>query len=300
MSKVAIDNFCKQAQAAMQQGKPLEAKGFYLQALALRNDHPDIHYGLATACFMMKDLIGAAFHFKECTRIDPLRAGAFVNLGAVYNHLQQTDDAIAMLKRGILLDGQRAEGHYNLGLVYRKTGQDELALQAYREALKVNSRMADAHLNMANIYLDYDKFIAAIHHYQAALEIRPKWERARLGLEQAQEALEAAKPTPAKVPPANGDRHLDPEVHGQTLQVLHRATGDAENVSREFHETLHQPVEKAIQDLTHILLDPQATGLQVGERVKDLEGVIQQVRDFKDRLGNSLHRIQLMGSRLLK
>ena len=56
--------------------------GLYLQALGLRSDAPDVHYGLATVCFLLNDLTSAAYHFKEVTRLDPLRAGAFINLGA--------------------------------------------------------------------------------------------------------------------------------------------------------------------------------------------------------------------------
>ena len=51
------------------------------------------------------------------------------------NLLNQYDEAIAALRRGIQIDVQRAEGYYNLGLVYRRKGQPDLAIQAYREAI---------------------------------------------------------------------------------------------------------------------------------------------------------------------
>ena len=80
-------------------------------------------------------MTSAAHHFKEVTRLDPHRVGAFVNLGAVLNLLDQLDDAIVALRRSIQLDGKRVEGYYNLGLVYRRKGQLDLAIQSYREAL---------------------------------------------------------------------------------------------------------------------------------------------------------------------
>src|SRR5437870_5148212 len=118
----------------------------YLMALALRSDLPDVHYGLATVYFQLKELTSAAHHFKEVTRLDPLRAGAYINLGAVLNLLNQHDEAVAALRRGIQIDSNRVEGYYNLGLVYRRKAQLDMAIQAYREAIRINPNMADAHL----------------------------------------------------------------------------------------------------------------------------------------------------------
>src|SRR5215471_5113440 len=130
----SVEVLCMKAREAIAQRNPEKARQLYLQALGIRSDVPDVHYGLATVCFQLKDLHSAAHHFREVTRLDPLRAGAFINLGAVYNLLDQLDEAIAALRRGIQLDSHRGEGYYNLALVYRRKHQPELALQAYREA----------------------------------------------------------------------------------------------------------------------------------------------------------------------
>src|SRR6516225_1562825 len=145
MTVESAESLCQRARQAIAQGQIEQARQLYLQALGLRSDAPDIHYGLATVCFQLKDLPGAAYHFKEVTRLDPQRAGAYINLGAIYNLLDQPDDALPALRRAIQLDSHRAEGYYNLGLVYRRKGQVDLAIQAYREAIRVDPRMADAH-----------------------------------------------------------------------------------------------------------------------------------------------------------
>src|SRR5262249_48137973 len=191
MAKENVESLCQKAQQAIAQGDNEKARQFYLQALGLKSDSPDVHYGLATVCFLLNDLPSAAYHFKEVTRLDPLRAGAYINLGAVYNRLNQLDDALPVLRRGIQLDLNRGEGYYNLGLVYRRKGQTDLAIQAYREATRVNPRMADAHYNLANLYLEKEKFGLAIAHYKQTLELRPNWEKAQNGLAQA-EAAQAA------------------------------------------------------------------------------------------------------------
>src|SRR5436305_13942558 len=101
MAKETAEAICQRAQQAISQGDNEEAQKLYQQALEQRPEYPDAHYGMATVCFLLGDLPGAVRHFKEVTHLDPARAGAFINLGAIYNRLEQLDDAIAALRRGI-------------------------------------------------------------------------------------------------------------------------------------------------------------------------------------------------------
>src|SRR5260370_8270078 len=133
-----VEGLCQEARQAIAQGKIEQAHDLYLQALDLNAELPDIHYGVATVCFMMNDLESAAYHFKEAIRLDPIRAGAYVNLGAVYNRMEQYDEAIQVLRRRIQVDPKRAEGYYNLGLVYTKMGQPTLAFQSSLTATHTN------------------------------------------------------------------------------------------------------------------------------------------------------------------
>jgi len=236
MTRESVDSFIQKAQAAVTRGEHDQARQFYLQALAIRSDLPNVHYGLATVCYLLNDLTGAAFHFKEVTRLDPLRAGAYINLGAVYNKLDQIDEAIGALRRGIQLDQNRAEGYYNLGLVYRRKGQIDLGIQAYREATRVKPNMPDAHYNLANLYLEKGNYNLALLHYQHALEYRPNWEKALNGLEQVRQTLqENEEPQHQPVEKEEGaetdeeptqhildpERIVDPYVHGTVLSDLH-------------------------------------------------------------------------------
>src|ERR1700730_13955828 len=265
----SIESLCQKARQAVAQGNYEQARQLYLQALGLRSDSPDVHYGLATVCFLLNDLPSAAYHFKEVTRLDPLRAGAHINLGAVYNRLAQVDEAIQVLRRGIQLDTHRAEGYYNLGLAYRRKKQTDLAIQAYHEATRLNPRMPDAHLTLANAYLDKGQYPQAVSHYKLALEIRPNWEKAEGGLEQAQAALAAARHSPAETALAaaagaqrekatdtalaatavlDPERTVDPNLHGNLLGTLHRATIESENHGRSFLQILEKEVEPAIKE----------------------------------------------------
>jgi len=319
MAGETIDSLCQKARQAIAQGDHEQARLHYQQALALKADAPDVHYGLATVCFLLHDLSSAAHHFKEVTRLDPLRAGAYINLGAVYNRLDQLDDAIQVLRRGIQLDTHRAEGYYNLGLAYRRKRQLELAIQAYHEAVRLNPRMADAHLNLANAYLEKGQFGLATVHYEQALEIRPNWEKAQNGLEQAEAALEAmnqpsgvsavtleletasASPTTtASTAILDPGRTVDPNLHGPLLAVLHQATIESENHGRNFLTVLEKEIEPAIKELSSCLLYSDTSVHELDQCVQKFEHAISSMRSAQRGLVSSMEQIQTLGERLIK
>jgi tetratricopeptide (TPR) repeat protein len=322
MAKETVESFCQRAEQAITQGKNEEAQLYYKQALGLRPDNPDAHFGMATVYFLMGELPLAAYHFKEVTRLDPTRAGAFINLGAVYNRLEQFDNAIPVLRRGIQLDMNRCEGYYNLGLVYRRKGQPDLAIQAYREATRVNPRMADAHLNIANIFLEKLQFGLAIAHYRQALEIRPNWEKALRGLEQAETSQEelqnqgssktpsleagpksppkAAAATPIVASALNPERQVDPQIHGELLRTLHRVTVDSENQGRNFLKALESEVEPAIKELSSSLLYPDTSATELNECVRKFETAVRSLQTIQEVLQTSMERVRLMGEQLIR
>jgi Flp pilus assembly protein TadD len=314
MSRETVETLCQKAQRAVAQGQNEEARQLFLQALGMRSDLPNVHYGLATVCFLLNDLTSAAYHFKEVTRLDPLRAGAHINLGAVYNRLDQLDDAIAALRRGIQLDHNKAEGYYNLGVAYRRKGQIDLAIQAYREATRVNPRMADARYNLGNLYLEKGQYNLAIAQYRAALELRPAWEKAENGLAQAEAALRgnsgAAEGAPAEeeaeekaaAPPGrplDPERLLDPNAHGTLLSTLHRATIESEGHGRMLLEIIEKEIEPAIKVLSNCLLYPTSSISELDQCVQKVETAIASMRNAQRSLKSTMDKVRTTGEQLL-
>ena len=301
MVSESIETLCHKARQAVAQGQYEQARQLYLQALGLKSDAPDVHYGLATVCFLLHDLPSAAYHFKEVTRLD------------------QVDEAIQVLRRGIQLDTHRAEGYYNLGLAYRRKKQLDLAIQAYHEAVRLNSRMPDAHLNLANAYLDKGNYPSAIAHYKQSLEIRPNWEKAEAGLDQAERALAASRQTagpsygaPATdkerapepvltAPPAlDPERTVDPNIHGGLLNVLHRATIESENQTRSFLQVLENEIEPAIKELSSCLLYPDKSLGELDDCVQKFEAAMHSIRSAQRSLQTSMEQVRTVGEKLLK
>jgi tetratricopeptide (TPR) repeat protein len=314
MASESIESLCQKARQAVAQGNYEQARQIYLQGLGLRSDAPEVHYGMATVCFLLNDLHSAAYHFKEVTRLDPLRAGAFINLGAVYNRLEQFDEAIPVLRRGIQLDNHRAEGYYNLGLVHRRKGQVDLAIEAYREATRVNPRMADAHYNLANLYLEKERYSLAIAHYRQTLELRPNWDKAEHGLAQAEAALSATglaqspggsgggksgESSSGTIKTLDPERMVDPSVQGGVLSHLHKATIDSETQGRTFLKVLEGEIEPAIKELSTCLLYPDSSATELDECVQKFESALASMRNAQRNLQGSLERVRTLGEKLL-
>jgi Tfp pilus assembly protein PilF len=295
-----IDRLLQRAQQAIAQREWEKAKQVYLMALGLRTDLPDIHYGLATVFFQLRELTMAAHHFREVTRLDPLRAGAFVNLGAVLNLLNQQDDAIAALRRAIQIDPQRVEAYYNLGVVYRRKGQLDMAITAYKEAIRVNPRMADAHLNLGNIYLDKQQYRLAGQHYQSALQIRPGWDKALGGLDQVQEALSPAPENPASegapmtaqaIAQDHKDLPVDPVTHGAFLTGLHQTTLVCEETGKLLHKILAEEIEPAIKDLSNVLLHTAGSRNELDTCLNRYETALSRLKTTRQAIQSQISRL---------
>ena len=320
MARETVETLCQKAQKALTTGSTDDARRYYEQALILRSDSGDVHYGLGTVLFLLGELQRAAHHFREVTRLDPGRAGAYINLGAVYNRLEQLDEAIPMLRRGIQLDMNRAEGYYNLGLVYRRKGQLDLAIQAYREAVRINPRMADAHYNLGNLYVEKEQYGLAVSHYQQSLTLRPGWEKPERGLKQAEEALAAGgmrkpaglQPTPAApvrpletvLPGAESkpdlEKVIDPNFHGALLTSLHKATVDSDNQGRSFLKVLEAEIEPAIKELSSCLLYPDSSATEVDQCLQKFTAAMVAMRSAQAALKTSVDRVRVLGEQLVK
>lgn len=271
-----IGKLCLKARRALEERDWTTARQLYLQALGQRSDLPDIHYGLGTVYFQLRELSSAIHHFQEVTRLDPQNARAYINLGVIFNLLEQPDKAIHALRRGIQQDPERFEGYYNLGLIYRRQGQTDLAIESFRETLRLNPRMADACLNLAKLYQEKGQLNRAQKQYEEALKLRPGWDKALEGMRSLPVPPEAEKPAPvvrpaAETAPAHPavkanidlDRTADPVVFQSLLATLNNATAVSEEAGRLLKVILVEEIEPALKELSSCLLNP-------GKAVNDL------------------------------
>jgi len=290
-----IEKLCLRARQAIEQRDWVKAKQVYLQALGFRSDLPDVHYGLATVYFQLRELTSAAHHFREVTRLDPLRAGAWINLGAILNLLQQYDEAIVTLRRAMQLDPNRVESFYNLGLVYRRKGDLELAIDAYSEALHRDPKMPDSHLNLANIYLEKKDYGKALHHYKEALKLRPGWEKPLVGIQDIKDRLTprselSQAEQDAEMDPE--DRPIDPVAHAVFLTETHRYAIDTDETGKKFETVLGQDIEPVVKELSTCLLSPSSTRSQLADCLDKFESALDHLRALHHGMQSRLAKLR--------
>jgi Tfp pilus assembly protein PilF len=312
MTLANVDLLCQKAQKAIAQRDWDQAKQSYLAALGLRSDLPDIHYGLATVYFQLRELTSAGHHFREVTRLDPLRASAYINLGAVLNLLGEYDEALKALRRGLQLDNTRVEGYYNLGLVYRRKNQLDLAIQSYKEALRLNPRMADAHLNLANMYTDRHQPELALRHYEEALKLRPNWEKAQEGAERTRAQLNPSRlgggpPVAPGTPSAAGtnlspaatlsERTVDPIHDGVFLGNLHQTTAVTSETGRVLQDVVLHEIEPCIKELSTVLMNSRGSRYELESCLERFDTAIKRMRMAHQALQSQIEKLADLGNK---
>lgn len=141
------------------QRKRLEAEQWFERGLALEQ-----------AGSPVADVIRA---YERAIELDPLSAGALVNLGTICFNSRDFSNAERHYRKALEVDPDYALAHFNLGNLYDERGDRAKALTHYLEALRAHAGYADAHYNIALLYQSLGKTMEAVRHWKAYLKIDP-------------------------------------------------------------------------------------------------------------------------------
>ena len=101
-------------------------------------------------------------------------------LGACYSLLARHNDAIAMHQRYVELDPDEPNAHDSLGMSYQWAGEYEKAIAEYLTALNRNPRFEIAVFHLGNTYYQQGRYREALEQYQRYIELeKSTLERAR-------------------------------------------------------------------------------------------------------------------------
>ena len=110
--------------ALIRQGKLDEASAAYREAIRLKPDDAEGHYGLGNALKGQGKLDEAIAEYREAIRLKPDHAEAHCNLGSALKGQGKLDEAIAGYREAIRLKPDYAEAHSNLGGILKSRGDD--------------------------------------------------------------------------------------------------------------------------------------------------------------------------------
>lgn len=105
--------------------------------------------------------------FTAITQTHDYYAGPWKNLGMIYTHKKQYDEAISMFEKARLIDASNPENINQLAWLYRKKGDFTKARSLYEEGLVLAPENAQLHINLG-ILLDLymGDIRAALPHYE--------------------------------------------------------------------------------------------------------------------------------------
>ncbi len=310
MSTSDLQQLLSQADACLRSRKYKDALSLYKQALEQNPDLVDAHRGAGLALFFLDRYQEAIHHFERWMRIKPLDARPYINMGAAYTRMGDFQKAAEILQRAVQRDAKSFEAYYNLGLAYRKAGQFGMAMNAYKQAVLLNPDSADAHLNLGNVLVKLGNPRKAIEHYEKALELDPTFEKAKRGLEKAQEMLSSApqiaspfgrlvdEQTLAKNIARTEIRELSAKERLEDRQLLQRLSEQLGAVSNEWLEHLKEHLAPALHELHRAILEEEE-GLLL-EKYEVYKTALMQHEQLRSRVRELVSELEKHEERMKK
>ncbi len=174
--------FLRQAEAAFSRNDFEEAAQDYRQALKLKLDLAEAHYGLGLALARLGRYQEAVNSFKEALHYKPRWTRALKDLGVTYLKLKDWPEAEKAFKAALKHQPQDAEAYYDLGVAAGKQGKHQEAREAFEKALQLKPDYVQAlnNLGMANIKLN--RWAEAKSSFEKALGLKSDDAEAQLGM----------------------------------------------------------------------------------------------------------------------
>ncbi|MGR8953470.1 MAG: tetratricopeptide repeat protein, partial [Gammaproteobacteria bacterium] len=120
----------------------------YQDYLAINADWPSENVNQGNFLLRQGQLDAAIASYERALKLDPLFAGAYVNLADAYRQLEREDEGEKQLRRGLALLPNSADLHHALGLLRVRQGNLSKALQELASA----NRLAPENARYAYVY----------------------------------------------------------------------------------------------------------------------------------------------------
>ena len=110
---------------------------------------------------------------KQGLVIDSGARDLYNALGAAYSDVGRHDEAIAMFQRYVQLAPDEPNSHDSLGLGYQWAGRYDEAIQQYQRALQLKPDFEIAVVHLGNVYFQQGRYRAAMEQFQRYFSVAP-------------------------------------------------------------------------------------------------------------------------------
>ncbi len=164
------------------QGRMTEAMDYYVRALQINPDDPDVLYDLGNAFAQRGDWDNAISSYRHALQVTPDQADILNNLGFALATKKQFADAIVCFEAALKLNPDYADAHNNLATVLFMEQRFEEAARHYREALRITPNNPQFYSNLGDALVRLGQVAEAVKCYQEALRLKPSDERIKTKL----------------------------------------------------------------------------------------------------------------------
>lgn len=160
----------------MGRGQFQEAEKHFKTALEVNPEMLNCKNNLGAVYLHLEQYEEAAIIFKELSQ-SPLYTSpwlAFGNLGWAYYQMGMTQEAIEETEMAIALNPDFCLGYNNLGIFYRSMDKIERAEANLNDAIKLCANYPEPHLHLGMIYSQRNDTVKAYTHFKKCADLTPR------------------------------------------------------------------------------------------------------------------------------
>jgi len=161
------------------EGKPYLQKAFQLSSRLTDKDKLYITGWYAIA---NHDYAAATKTFQDIVTRYPLEIEAYIRLGRLLRGEERYDEAIEVMKQGLVIDPGAKDLYNSLGSTYSDLGRHDEAISMFQRYVELAGQEANAHDSLGGGYQWAGRYAEAIQEYQRALRLKPDFEIAVIHL----------------------------------------------------------------------------------------------------------------------
>ena len=151
-----------------------EAERAYRAVLEAIPEQVDALHFLGVLAHQCDQSDAALALIRRSIEIDPTLADRHNNLGNVLVDREEWEAATAAYRRCLAIDPRNADAWSNLGVALRAQRQLDEAADAYRKAIEINPDHPDAHHNYGNLLTGQGRVKESVYYYCRGVTLRPR------------------------------------------------------------------------------------------------------------------------------
>lgn len=196
--KLTLEALCKKADTKLKVGKEDEAIQLLVQALVIDENNYDAQHKLAMLYMQKQMFSAAAALFKRLGDMTE-EAVHFSHLGLALYQQQEFEEAKKAYQKAVVLDDTRPQRFASLASVYRSLNDLQNAIIALNKGIELDQENIDFLILLADLLIEQEEFDQAQKALANVLELDPDNEVAKEYQKKAQAMQSAIKDDKSKV-----------------------------------------------------------------------------------------------------